>query len=152
MLQTNKRLLNLALRSPRQFARVFSTDDFKPTAVGLKQNFRKRLEEARHEAQVGGGKNRIAAQHGKGKLTARERIELLVDPGSFREYDMLKTHRCDEFGMKSDRPYGDGVVTGHGLINGRKVSYRTNSYRTSHYLYAGRSSCLVRISPCLEVL
>lgn len=121
MLRSNKRLLNFVLQPQRQITRVLSTDDFKPSAVGLKQNFRKRLEEARHEALVGGGRNRITQQHAKGKLTARERIELLVDPGTFREYDMLKTHRCDEFGMKGDRPYGDGVVTGHGLINGRKV-------------------------------
>jgi acetyl-CoA carboxylase carboxyltransferase component len=98
-----------------------TSDEFKPSAVGLKQNFRKRLEEAKHMALVGGGKKRIEQQHAKGKLTARERVELLLDEGSFREYDQLKTHRCDEFGMKGDRPYGDGVVTGHGLINGRKV-------------------------------
>lgn len=127
MLRSNKRLLNFVLQPQRQITRVLSTDDFKPSAVGLKQNFRKRLEEARHEALVGGGRNRITQQHAKGKLTARERIELLVDPGTFREYDMLKTHRCDEFGMKGDRPYGDGVVTGHGLINGRKVCRSTSN-------------------------
>ncbi len=64
---------------------------------------------------------RIETQHARGKLTARERIALLLDQDSFREYDMLKTHRCDEFGMQKEQYYGDGVVTGHGLIHGRKV-------------------------------
>jgi len=78
---------------------------------------------AEHEASAlaGGGERRIQAQHGKGKLTARERLELLLDPGTFREYDMLKAHRCVDFNMHDDRPAGDGVVTGHGKINGRLV-------------------------------
>lgn len=104
--------------------RVLSTaaDEYKPVGVvGLKNSFRHRLEEAKHGAFLGGGKKRIEAQHAKGKLTARERIDLLLDEGSFREYDMLKTHRCDEFGMAKEKIYGDGVVTGQGLINGRKV-------------------------------
>jgi propionyl-CoA carboxylase beta chain len=122
----SKKLFNLALTSTipkNQFVRCFATsdDEFKPSAVGLKQAFRRRLEEAKEQAQLGGGQNRIDQQHKKGKLTARERVDLLLDEGSFREYDMLKTHRCDEFGMKNDKPYGDGVVTGHGLINGRKA-------------------------------
>mmetsp|Transcript_2661 Transcript_2661/g.2647 ORF Transcript_2661/g.2647 Transcript_2661/m.2647 type:complete len:534 (-) Transcript_2661:86-1687(-) len=87
----------------------------------LKASFRNRLEEARQEALNGGGKDRINKQHKGGKLTARERINLLLDPGSFREYDMLKTHRCTEFGMDQLQHYGDGVVTGHGTIEGRKV-------------------------------
>jgi len=70
---------------------------------------------------MGGGQRRIDSQHKKGKLTARERIDVLLDDGSFREYDMLKTHRCDEFGMSDEQYYGDGVITGHGLINNRKV-------------------------------
>ena len=57
----------------------------------------------------------------RGKLTARERVSLLVDPGSFHEYDKLKTHRCTDFGIDKETYYGDGVVTGHGLIHGRKV-------------------------------
>ncbi len=91
------------------------------SAVAIKEAFRKRLDAARKEAELGGGANRIAQQHAKGKLTARERIELLVDEGSFRELDKLKTHRCSEFGMETDKPYGDGVVTGHALIGGRQV-------------------------------
>ena len=89
--------------------------------VALKNKFRDTLAVAQAEAMLGGGAKRIATQHKKGKLTARERLELLLDENSFREYDQLKTHRCDEFGMENDIPYGDGVVTGHGLIHGRKV-------------------------------
>ena len=94
-----------------------------PTAVSLKNAFRDRLTAARESALLGGGEKRIETQHARGKLTARERISLLVDEGTFREYDMLKTHRCDEFGMEKEQYYGDGVVTGHGMINGRKVQY-----------------------------
>ncbi|MBC7165307.1 MAG: acyl-CoA carboxylase subunit beta [Roseovarius sp.] len=79
------------------------------------------LERRRAEARLGGGLARIEAQHKRGKLTARERIELLLDEGSFEEFDMFKTHRCIDFGMEKSRPYGDGVVTGWGTINGRMV-------------------------------
>jgi propionyl-CoA carboxylase beta chain len=79
------------------------------------------LEKARAKALEGGGAKRVAKQHERGKLTARERLEILLDEGSFREYDPLKTHRCKEFGMDKEVYYGDGVVTGHGTINGRKV-------------------------------
>ena len=72
-------------------------------------------------ALEGGGQTRIDKQHGNGKLTARERLALLLDDGSFREFDMLKTHRCVDFGMQDNRPAGDGVVTGHGTVNGRRV-------------------------------
>jgi propionyl-CoA carboxylase beta chain len=101
-------------------ARRFSTEQA-TTTVGLKLAFRARLEEARRQALLGGGQARIDKQHKSGKLTARERIELLLDEGSFREYDQLKTHRCTEFGMDEQHYYGDGVVTGHGTIAGRKV-------------------------------
>ncbi|HBM62067.1 MAG TPA: methylmalonyl-CoA carboxyltransferase, partial [Citreicella sp.] len=79
------------------------------------------LEGRRAGARIGGGQARIDAQHAKGKLTARERIELLLDEGSFEEYDMFVAHRCTDFGMEQNRPYGDGVVTGWGTINGRTV-------------------------------
>ncbi len=79
------------------------------------------LEHRRTEARLGGGQKRIDAQHSKGKLTARERIELLLDEDSFEEYDMFVAHRCTDFGMEKQRPYGDGVVTGWGTINGRMV-------------------------------
>ncbi len=79
------------------------------------------LEHRRTEARMGGGAARIEAQHAKGKLTARERIELLLDEDSFEEFDTFVTHRCTDFGMDAARPYGDGVVTGWGTINGRMV-------------------------------
>ena len=79
------------------------------------------LEDRRAAARLGGGTRRIEAQHARGKLTARERIELLLDEGSFEEFDMFVAHRCTDFGMEEDRPAGDGVVTGWGTINGRMV-------------------------------
>ena len=79
------------------------------------------LDARRAEARAGGGARRVEAQHGRGKLTARERIELLLDAGSFEEFDMFVAHRCTDFGMQDDRPAGDGVVTGWGTINGRLV-------------------------------
>ena len=79
------------------------------------------LEDRRAAARLGGGQKRIDAQHSKGKLTARERIELLLDEGSFEEFDMFVAHRCTDFGMENQRPAGDGVVTGWGTINGRMV-------------------------------
>ncbi|RQP05234.1 MAG: acyl-CoA carboxylase subunit beta [Paracoccus sp. BP8] len=79
------------------------------------------LESRRRDARLGGGQRRIDAQHARGKLTARERLELLLDEGSFEEFDMFVRHRSTDFGMEEDRPYGDGVVTGWGTINGRMV-------------------------------
>ena len=79
------------------------------------------LEDRRNTARLGGGQKRIDAQHGRGKVTARERIDLLVDEGSFEELDMFVTHRCTDFGMEKQKPAGDGVVTGWGTINGRIV-------------------------------
>jgi propionyl-CoA carboxylase beta chain len=79
------------------------------------------LEARRATARLGGGQRRIDAQHARGKLTARERIELLLDEWSFEEFDMFVTHRSTDFGMEADRPYGDGVITGWGTINGRMV-------------------------------
>jgi propionyl-CoA carboxylase beta chain len=79
------------------------------------------LELRRAAARAGGGERRVAAQHAKGKLTARERIELLLDEGSFEEFDMFVTHRATDFGMAAERPAGDGVVTGWGTVNGRMI-------------------------------
>ncbi|HBB56250.1 MAG TPA: methylmalonyl-CoA carboxyltransferase [Hyphomonadaceae bacterium] len=79
------------------------------------------LEARRAGARLGGGEKRIEAQHAKGKLSARERIDLLLDEGSFEEYDMFVEHRCVDFGMADNRVPGDGVVTGWGTINGRLV-------------------------------
>jgi propionyl-CoA carboxylase beta chain len=79
------------------------------------------LEARRSQARLGGGEKRIAAQHAKGKLTARERIELLLDEGSFEEFDMFVEHRSSEFGMEKQKIPGDGVVTGWGTVNGRTI-------------------------------
>ena len=80
-----------------------------------------KLEERRERARGGGGKTRVAAQHKRGKLTARERLDLLTDKGSFEEFDMFVEHRSSEFGMEKNRIPGDGVVTGWGTVNGRTV-------------------------------
>ena len=79
------------------------------------------LRELKEQAKLGGGKKRIERQHAKGKLTARERLNLLLDEGSFRELDMFVTHRCTDFGMERKRTLGDSVVTGWGAIDGRLV-------------------------------
>ena len=81
----------------------------------------RQLEEKRRRARLGGGADRIETQHKKGKLTARERLELLLDPESFEEWDMFVEHRCTDFGMEKQTIPGDGVVTGYGTINGRTV-------------------------------
>lgn len=85
------------------------------------QQILQELEERRERARLGGGQHRIDAQHGRGKLTARERIEILLDEGSFEEFDMFVEHRNNDFGMDKNKFPGDGVVTGHGTINGRIV-------------------------------
>jgi propionyl-CoA carboxylase beta chain len=82
---------------------------------------RLRLEQLEREAELGGGEDRIAKQHEAGKLTARERIDLLLDPGSFSELDKFVTHRAIDFGMHKKKIPGDGVVTGYGTVEGRKV-------------------------------
>src|SRR5690349_21497601 len=79
------------------------------------------LEKRRAEARLGGGEKRIAAQHAKAKLTARERLEVLLDEGSFEEFDMYVEHRGTDFGMEKTKIPGDGVVTGWGTVNGRTV-------------------------------
>lgn len=85
------------------------------------KDIQQELEDRRSEARLGGGERRIAAQHSKGKLTARERIDLLLDEDSFEEFDMFVAHRCTDFGMEKQQHAGDGVVTGWGTINGRMV-------------------------------
>ncbi|MGF1477194.1 MAG: acyl-CoA carboxylase subunit beta [Geminicoccaceae bacterium] len=80
-----------------------------------------RLDAKRDGARMGGGQRRVEAQHARGKLSARERIELLLDPGSFEEVDMFVEHRCIDFGMAEQKVPGDGVVTGQGTVNGRLV-------------------------------
>src|SRR5437764_13464819 len=79
------------------------------------------LDDLERRAELGGGQERLERQRAAGKLTARERIELLFDPGTFEELDKLVTHRCRDFGMEQQIVPGDGVVAGHGLIDGRQV-------------------------------
>jgi propionyl-CoA carboxylase beta chain len=87
----------------------------------VSDNITQQIAKRRSAAQQGGGEKRIAAQHAKGKLTARERLELLLDEGSFEEWDAFVEHRCTDFGMEGQRIPGDGVVTGFGTIGGRLV-------------------------------
>src|SRR5277367_929286 len=79
------------------------------------------LERRRSQAVHAGSEQAVAKQHERGKLTARERIDLLLDPGSFTEFDELARHRAADFGIAATRPYGDGVVTGYGTVDGRPV-------------------------------
>lgn len=85
------------------------------------QRIIRELETKREQARLGGGAERIAKQHEKGRLTARERLEVLLDPDSFEEFDIYVEHRCEHFGMQANRSAGDGCVTGQGTINGRPV-------------------------------
>src|SRR5688500_19126130 len=93
-----------------------------------------KLDALNAKALEGGGKERIDRQHAAGKLTARERIELLLDPGSFVEIDRFVTHRCADFGMAQQKILGDGVVTGHGLVGGRQVLDRKRTRLNSSHL------------------
>ena len=90
--------------------------------MAIQQEKAIRLEERRDAARLGGGQKRIDAQHAKGKMTARERLALLLDEGSFEEFDTFVQHRCTHFGMDASHPDGDGVVTGTGTIDGRPVA------------------------------
>lgn len=89
--------------------------------MSLLQERIKELMELRNQARLGGGEKRIETQHKKGKLTARERLALLLDPGSFEEFDMFVSHRCIDFGLETQTYLSDGVVTGYGTIDGRLV-------------------------------
>src|ERR1019366_3782359 len=82
---------------------------------------RERLAALERQAEEGGGEDRHRRQHEAGKLTARERVDLLFDPGTFEELDKLVTHRCLDFGMADQQIPGDGVVAGHGRVDGRPV-------------------------------
>jgi len=93
--------------------------DDAPESAQYTLKVRKKIEDTRARALLGGGQKRIDAQHKKGKLTARERIEVLCDAGTFVEYDMFMEHTCRDFGLENETYPGDSVVTGHGLVNGR---------------------------------
>src|SRR5581483_10026 len=88
--------------------------------MAVKENLAE-LERRTREALRGGGEDKHAKRRAEGRMSARERIEVLLDPGSFVEFDRFKTHRCTDFGMAERKIYGDGVVTGHGTIDGRLV-------------------------------
>src|ERR1700746_604387 len=94
-----------------------SSQKQQPAKLSKLEQLRKREQ----QAEQGGGTARIERQHAAGKLTARERIEFLLDDGTFQEFDKLVEHRSRDFGLDKQRYLGDGVVTGHGLIDGRKV-------------------------------
>src|SRR2546428_8081088 len=79
------------------------------------------LQQKRAESELGGGAERVKAQHDKGKMTARERLDVLLDPGTFVELDRFVTHRATDFGLADEKYLGDGVVTGSGRIEGRLV-------------------------------
>src|SRR5437588_11267474 len=107
---------------------------------GLSQ--REKLAALDEQAELGGGQERIDKQHQEGKLTARERIELLLDPGSFIELDKFKTHRADDFGMSGKKILGDGVVTGYGSVEGRQVFVFAQDFTVfGGSLKIGRASC-----------
>src|SRR5215210_972611 len=92
-----------------------------PSADGLSADGLKKLADKNAAAQAGGGLERVERQHLSGKMTARERVEFLLDDGTFEEFDRFKKHRCLDFGMQDQHYPGDGVVAGHGLIDGRRV-------------------------------
>ena len=99
----------------------------------------KQLIEKREQARLGGGEKAIQKQHEKGKYTARERVEMLLDKGSFEEYDMFKEHRCYNFGMEKKNFLGDGVVAGSGTIDGRLVFISADWHqRLGWCSYSGR--------------
>lgn len=113
----------LALTLLKKSARFFSSTTSSRTPSSIKNAFRGRLSEIRKTVLLGGGEARIEKQHKGGKLTARERLELLFDNGTFREYDAFVTHKCTQFGMDKQQFLGDGVVTGRGEINGTLSQY-----------------------------
>ncbi|KAJ1724418.1 hypothetical protein LPJ53_001318 [Coemansia erecta] len=110
---------SLATHSRQRLSASLTQHRFYAIANTKDAEIKARIDEKRQASLIGGGQSRIDAQHSKGKLTARERIDLLVDPGTFREYDAFVEHQCTDFGMSSQKITGDGVVTGVGKINGR---------------------------------
>src|ERR1035437_9107977 len=95
------------------------------------------LEKRRAESELGGGAKRLAAQHAKGKLSARERLDVLLDEGSFTELDRFVTHRSTDFGTEKERPYGDGVVPGFGRVACRRGALRLVVVVSQHYTVVG---------------
>ncbi len=108
-----KKQTSVRLHAPGKVTHTYSVD--------MKTKIVEKLEKKRKSARLGGGQKKIDAQHSSGKLSARERLEVLLDPDSFEEYGMFVEHRCNDFGISKKRTPGDGVITGHGTINGRLV-------------------------------
>ncbi len=104
----------------------------------------KRLKNLKAEALLGGGEQRIESQHKKGKLTARERVAVLLDEGTFEEIGMLVTHRSTNFGLDQEKYLGDGVITGYGKINGRLVYVFSQDFTVM-----GGSLAEARLPKCL---
>jgi propionyl-CoA carboxylase beta chain len=104
----------------------------------------KELKENQELANLGGGEQRIESQHSKGKLTARERIALLMDEGSFEELGMFVTHRSQEFGLGRQKFLGDGVITGYGTVNGRTTYVFAQDY--CFRWFVGRNACTEDLS------
>jgi propionyl-CoA carboxylase beta chain len=115
----------------------------KPPAASVKDNVEK-LRELNRQADLGGGEDKLRRQHEQGKLLARERIEILLDPGSFVELDRLRTHDCTDFGMEEKKVPGDAVVTGHGMIDGRLVYV----YAQDFTVFGGSLSAVVAEKIC----
>jgi len=106
----------------RSFAKLWQLQPARFTSsIAHTINVQHKIEDSRERALLGGGVKRIEAQHKRGKLTARERVNLLLDPGTFKEYDMFMEHTCTDFGMEKEKYSGDSVITGHGQISGRTV-------------------------------
>jgi acetyl-CoA carboxylase carboxyltransferase component len=97
------------------------------------KNKREQLQELRNKSKLGGGQHRIDEQHKKGKLTARERIDLLLDRDSFLEIDAFVEHRSHDFELEKQKYLGDGVVTGTGTIDGRPIFVRISPYSEDRY-------------------
>ena len=108
----------------------------------------KNLEELNRKAEKGGGDARIEKQHSVGKLTARERIELLLEKGSFIELDKLVTHRCTDFGMEKQKFAGDGVVTGYGMIGKRLVYVFAQDFTVFGGALSETHASIIRLRRC----
>lgn len=109
------------------------TDGLSPSvknSLKVKEDLKKK----RAESLLGGGQRRIDAQHKKGKLTARERVNLLLDEGSFVEYGAFMEHRCTDFNMEKEKYLGDSVITGRGLVNGKTVFVFSQDFTVSLFL------------------
>ena len=114
-----------------------------PTTSGKIEDLRLRVEEAIH----GGSARAVEKQHSKGKLTARERIDLLVDPDSFTEIDEFARHRSTQFGMEKNRPYGDGVVIGTATVDGRPIALYSQDFTVMGGSLGEVHACLLYTSP-----